>query len=111
MERLGPEAALLSARLAEIRVLAGPDRTLYVEAADFARKPEFGGTVRRSDGPGLWAWIRRAPAEKHRARARREAADASAAAIPTLLRAPGGASGEEERLPLAVLPARAPSSP
>ncbi len=104
MKGMGPEAALLSARLAEIhalrdqgRAVRDGDRSIYVEAAVSGRR----GATARPTGGGGWAgflpgWL--APSR------RRPVDPVAVAAIPTAL-APCQL-GEEDRGYLAVLPSR-----
>lgn len=104
MKGMGPEAALLSARLAEIhalrdqgRAVRDGDRSIYVEAAVSGRR---GATARRTARAG-WAgllpdWL--APSR------RRPMDPVPVAAIPTAL-APCRLGGEDRGC-LAVLPSR-----
>ena len=99
---MGPEAALLSARLAEIRKRGDLARPIYVEAAGKARHTGLWIPTQR---PEFWP-RRRAPGAVSPFGARAALrGDVTAAAIPAL--ALGGEARRKGRrgAPLAVLPA------
>jgi hypothetical protein len=109
MERMGPEAALLSARLAAslptraYRDLELPgEGSMYVEAIVEARLAERRRPALRSPRPGVWARVWGA------LRGREAAAVPAISAVPIArieaVRSPGHLAGQA--VPLAALPLR-----
>lgn len=108
MAAMGPEAALLSARLAEIRASADLDVPICVQAAAAARASRVPALEFPSHTPGIWARLRTRVAGGSRAAAGARATLVPGAAIPALRMDAGVASGIGPGAPLALLPACQP---
>jgi hypothetical protein len=109
MKRMGPEAALLSARLAEIYSLRSDDPTdgqpIYVAAAVQARRRGELGRDLRSTRVGIWARLGERISRRPAAPGRRPTGPMSAAAIPTMVGAGRPTAVGHGATPLAFLPA------
>jgi hypothetical protein len=105
MQTMGPEAALLSARLAEIRAIAGQERPIYVEAAVRAGRPQRLEIVLAAKPPGLWGRLRSRMAGRPTPRPDGIGSRVPGAAIPALRKTAGSAGSVESATSLALLPA------
>ncbi len=108
MAAMGPEAALLSARLAEIRASAGLDLPICVEAAAAARRSPIPAIGFPSRAPGFWARLHGRVAGGSRALAEGRATGVPGAAIPVLRMDAGVTARPGPCAPLALLPACQP---
>ena len=99
---MGPEAALLSARLAEIRGRDDLDRPIYVEAAGKARHTELWVPTQR---PGFWARLRARDGGQALPLARGPRKGVPAAALPAMQMGERPRRRAEPEASLAALPA------